>query len=78
MYNNPAVRVFHMKARKIAEVVFKKHIKQLNSDVEYWRAQTYQDRLTVLEEIRQEYHLWKADVQPGLQRVCRIIKRQSG
>jgi hypothetical protein len=36
----------------------------------------YQDRLAALEEIRQDYHRWKDDVQPGLQRIYRIIKRQ--
>ena len=48
------------------------------SVVIYWRAQSYQDRLAALEEIRQEYHRWKDDVQPGLQRVYRIVKRQPG
>jgi hypothetical protein len=64
-----------MNSRKIIPVVKKKGLRQPNTDVEYWRAQPYQARLAALEEIRQEYHHWKNDVQPGLQRVCRIVKR---
>jgi hypothetical protein len=41
----------------------------------YWRSQSYQARLDAVEEIRQEYHRWKKDAQPGLQRVYTIIKR---
>lgn len=67
-----------MKSRDIIGVVVKKPIGQPDTDVRYWREQSYQDRLAALEEIRQEYHHWKNDVQPGLQRVYRIIKRQSG
>jgi hypothetical protein len=67
-----------MKTRHIAEVVVKKQLKHPSTDVAFWRAQTYQARLTALEDIRQDYHRWKADVQPGLQRVYRIIKRKPG
>ncbi|MDD5371735.1 MAG: hypothetical protein PHQ40_21855 [Anaerolineaceae bacterium] len=67
-----------MKSRAIVQVVIKKNLYQPDSDVTYWRAQPDQARLAALEEIRQEYHQWKNDVQPGLQRVYRIIKRQPG
>ena len=67
-----------MRIRKINEVVIRKQLKQVDTDVIYWRDQRYQDRLAELEEIRQEYHRWKDDVQPGLQRVYRIVKRQPG
>jgi hypothetical protein len=46
-----------------------------SSDVIYWRTQPYDSRLTILEEIRQEFHQWKCGVQPRFQRVYTIIKR---
>jgi hypothetical protein len=64
-----------MKTRKIIEVAIKKQLRQLDTDAMYWRSQPYEARLAALEEIRQEYHRWKDDVQPGFQRVYRIVKR---
>ena len=45
------------------------------NDTVFWRTQTYQARLAALEEIRQEYHGWKNDAEPGFQRVYSVIKR---
>jgi hypothetical protein len=59
----------------IAKVVTKFRLGEEPKAVRYWRSQSYQARLDALEEIRQEYHRWKKDAQPGLQRVYRIIKR---
>jgi hypothetical protein len=42
---------------------------------EYWRTLSYEARLAALEQIRQEYHHWKNDAQPGFQRVCTIVKQ---
>jgi len=67
-----------MRKRKVQAVVIKKGLTEPNQDVLYWQEQPYTARLAALEEIRQEYHRWKNDVQPGLQRVCCIIKRQAG
>lgn len=67
-----------MPLRQIAKVMVKKPLSQPSSDFAYWQSRPYQERLAALEEIRQEYHRWKNDVQPGLQRVYRIIKRQPG
>jgi hypothetical protein len=64
-----------MRKRQIAAVVSKKSVYGPDTDVAYWRAQPYRVRLAALEEIRQEYHHWKGDAQPGLQRIYRIIKR---
>lgn len=64
-----------MRARVIKEVAVKKHLKQAETDVIFWQALSYQDRLAALEEIRREYHRWKDNVQPGFQRVYRIVKR---
>ncbi|MHC1782319.1 MAG: toxin secretion, membrane fusion protein [Anaerolineaceae bacterium] len=66
----------------IALVVKKVKLQQQGNDFAYWQSQPYEARLAALEEIRREYHDWinstskeTADVQPGFQRVCRIIKR---
>jgi len=67
-----------MRKRKVQAVVIKKGLTEPNQDVLYWQEQPYTARLAALEEIRQEYHRWKNDVQPRLQRVCCIIKRQAG
>jgi hypothetical protein len=67
-----------MKTRKIIPIATKRYLTDPDTDVLYWRAQPYQERLAALEEIRQEYHRWKNDVQPGFQRVYRILKRQPG
>ncbi len=62
--------------RKIAKVVRKVSINEQPSDFEYWQTQSYEDRLTALEEIRLEYHGWTYETQPRLQRVCTIVKRK--
>ena len=64
-----------MKDRLIAPVVTKKPLKQPDQDTDYWQAQPYDARIAALEEIRLEYIHWKNDVQPGFQRVYRIVKR---
>lgn len=56
-------------------VVTKGKIKEAPNDFAYWQRQSYEQRLSTLEEIRHEYHAWKDETQPRLQRVCRIIKR---
>ncbi len=61
--------------RKIAPVVTKIHIGEKKNDSAYWRGLSCQERIDALEQIREEYHKWKADAQPGFQRVYRIIKR---
>ena len=45
------------------------------SDFAFWQTQSYETRLETLEQIRQEYHSWKQDTEPGLQRVYKIVKR---
>lgn len=62
--------------RQISLVVTKRKIGMPKTDARYWRGRSYTDRLQALEEIRQEYHQWKGDAQPGLQRVYRITKRK--
>jgi hypothetical protein len=48
-----------------------------NTDTTYWRTQSAIDRLTALEEIRQEYHQWKYGGQLEFQRICAIQKNGS-
>jgi hypothetical protein len=50
-------------------------LRALGSDFAYWQSQPPQARLAALEEIRREYHLWKFDAEPRLQRVHSIVKR---
>ena len=50
-------------------------VEKQTSDFAFWQSQPYALRLATLEQIRQEYHQWRGDAQPGLQRVYRIVKR---
>ncbi len=58
----------------IEKVVTKIRLGQKKNDAAYWRTLPYSARLAALEQIREEYHHWKYHVQPGFQRVYRIIK----
>jgi hypothetical protein len=60
--------------RKIARVVTKNRLGDQKNDAAYWRSLTYQERIDALEQIREEYYQWKADAQPGFQRVYTIVK----
>lgn len=57
------------------KVINKIKIKEQRSDFAYWQKQTPQKRLEVLEQIRQQYHQYKYNAEPRLQRVYTIIKR---
>lgn len=59
---------------RIAKICRKMGIKNQPNDFAYWQTKTYEERLTALEEIRQEYHGWKNDTEPRLQRVYKIIR----
>ncbi|MBA4383221.1 MAG: toxin secretion, membrane fusion protein [Anaerolinea sp.] len=68
--------------RKIATVVQKTSLSDQGHDFAYWQTQPYEKRIEALEEIRNEYKQWDQSsrgdgvhVQPGFQRVFRIIKR---
>jgi hypothetical protein len=51
-------------------------LKEQKSDFVYWQTQSYQSRLEALEQIRQEYHLWKDNsAESRLQRVYTISER---
>jgi len=45
------------------------------SDFAYWSTRSITERLDTIEILRQQYFNLKSDVQPRLQRVCRIINK---
>lgn len=66
-------------ARKIRKIHIAKYKKgEEPSDVLYWRGRPPIERILTLEQIRQEYNLWKYGAESGFQRVYRIVKRKRG
>lgn len=61
--------------RRVAEVVRIVALKDQGNDYRYWKERSYQERLSALEELRQEYYGQADGSQPRLQRVYTIIKR---
>ncbi|PJB64415.1 MAG: hypothetical protein CO094_13210 [Anaerolineae bacterium CG_4_9_14_3_um_filter_57_17] len=59
----------------MAKVVKKILQSQTSSDFAYWQACSPEARIAALEEIRREYHRWRYDAEPRLQRVYTIVKR---
>jgi hypothetical protein len=59
----------------VAKVVKKERLREQSSDFAYWQAQPFEVRLAALEQIRREYHRWKYNAEPRLQRVYTIVKR---
>ena len=53
----------------------KVRLQEQKSDFLYWQSQPYEKRLATLEELRREYHRWRYNAEPRLQRVYRIAKR---
>jgi hypothetical protein len=60
---------------KVIPVVKKVNMYEPKFDRLYWQTQSYQSRLAAVEQIRQEYHQWKYNAEPRLQRVYQITKR---
>lgn len=60
---------------KIEKTAIKIGLHDKQNDFAYWQSQPYEFRLAQLEQIRQEYHRWKYDAEPRLQRVYKIVKR---
>ena len=48
------------------------------SDYNYWQGKSDLDRLNALEMLRTQYINFLNDVEPRLQRVCKIINRLQG
>lgn len=49
---------------------------QQTSDFSYWQQHPPEKRLEALEQIRQEYHQYKYNAEPRLQRVYTIVKQK--
>lgn len=47
------------------------------NDTFFWINQPPIERLKALETIRQQYNIWKYGTEQRLQRVCKVVKRQS-
>jgi hypothetical protein len=68
-----------MNRRKIASV---STIRKLHDplsrkeDRSYWLSQSPISRFNAVDEIRQEFHIWKYGYEPRFQRVYRIIKHK--
>ena len=58
------------------KVIKKTSTKENNSDLEYWLTKTPQERLDALEFLRQQYINFNKNVQPRLQRDCRITSQK--
>lgn len=50
------------------------NLKTRQSDFSYWKTKTPQERLDAIEMLRLQYMKFNKNVQPRLQRVCKIIK----
>lgn len=54
------------------------HLKDKTTAYSFWLTKTETERIQTIEMLRQQYINYTKNVQPGLQRVCRIInKKQS-
>lgn len=47
-----------------------------SNDYEYWMSRPISERLEAIEILRNQYIQFREDVEPRLQRVCRVIKRE--
>ena len=59
----------------IKNQIVKKDLHDKQNDFAYWQSQPYHLRLAQLEQIRLEYHNWKYNAEPRLQRVYKVVKR---
>lgn len=50
-------------------------LKQKQSDYQFWLTKSFNDRLDAIELLRAQYIKFRKDVQPRLQRVCRVINK---
>jgi hypothetical protein len=59
----------------VAKVYRKVSISEQPKDSVYWQTRSYEERLSALEEIRREYHRWKYNAEPRLQRVYSVVNQ---
>jgi len=53
------------------------NVNEPQSDFSFWMGKSMIDRLNAIEELRLQYLSLNKNVQPRLQRVCRIINQKS-
>jgi len=58
---------------KVLNVINKNDVQ---NDYAYWQKKTIQERIDAIEILRSQYIQMHNNVQPGLQRVYRIVKRK--
>ena len=58
---------------KVVKIV---HLKDKQSDYSFWLTKGLSERLEAIEMLRSQYIKYRKDVQPRLQRVCRIIDKK--
>ncbi len=58
---------------KVLKIV---RLKDPNNDYAFWEYKSEIERLEALEILRQQYINHQKDVQPQLQRICRVINRK--
>jgi hypothetical protein len=57
--------------KKVIRVV---SLKNQPSDYEYWLSRPVAERLDAIEALRRQYLEFTKNVEPRLQRVCRVVK----
>lgn len=65
-----------MEQRMNKTVVRKIPLKDQGNDFEFWQTKSYDERLSVLEELRRDYYGSKNGIESRLQRVYRSSKRK--
>jgi hypothetical protein len=51
-------------------------IKDQQSDFEFWSTKSYSERLEAMETLRYQFIRMTQNVQPRLQRICRVINQK--
>lgn len=57
------------------KTVSKARLGESRSDAAYWLSRPPAERLAAVEELRREYHRWRHDAEPRLQRVSLVARR---
>jgi len=57
---------------KVVKIV---SIKDKQSDYDFWQSKDFKDRLEAIEMLRSQYIKFNSNVQPRLQRFCRVINQ---
>jgi hypothetical protein len=58
---------------KVVKIV---SLKDRSTDFLFWSEKTDQERLDAIEILRMQYIKFRIDVEPGFQRVCRIVNKK--